>query len=103
MTFSQQVKAELCEPRVERKCCAVAEAYGILLYCHTFSPKLIRIITASDELAQRLPHLFKKAFSVSFDELPEAAKSYIKYIEKATDCHIKYVSVGAGRDEYFEM
>ena len=39
----------------------------------------------------------------SFDELPEAAKSYIKYIEKATDCHIKYVSVGAGRDEYFEM
>ena len=30
-------------------------------------------------------------------------KSYIKYIEKATDCHIKYVSVGAGRDEYFEM
>ena len=70
MTFSQQVKAELCEPRVERKCCAVAEAYGILMYCHTFSPKLIRIITASDELAQRLPHLFKKAFSVSFDELP---------------------------------
>ena len=39
----------------------------------------------------------------SFNELPEAAKSYIKYIEKATDCHIKYVSVGAGRDEYFEM
>ena len=70
MTFSQQVKSELCEPRVERKCCAVAEAYGILMYCHTFSPKLIRIITASDELAQRLPHLFKKAFSVSFDELP---------------------------------
>ena len=70
MTFSQQVKAELCEPRVERKCCAVAEAYGILMYCHTFSPKLIRIITASDELAQRLPHLFKKAFSVSFDEIP---------------------------------
>lgn len=73
MTFSQQVKAELCEPRVERKCCAVAEAYGILLYCHTFSPKLIRIITASDELSQRLPHLFKKAFGVSFDELPEGS------------------------------
>ena len=73
MTFSQQVKAELCEPRVERKCCAVAEAYGVLLYCHTFSPKLIRIITASDELAQRLPHLFKRAFSLGFDELPEGS------------------------------
>ena len=73
MTFSQQVKAELCEPRVERKCCAVAEAYGVLLYCHTFSPKLIRIITASDELAKRLPHLFKRAFSLGFDELPEGS------------------------------
>ena len=44
-----------------------------MLYCHTFSPKLIRIITASDELAQRLPHLFKKAFGVSFDELDEGS------------------------------
>lgn len=69
MTFSQQVKAELCEPRVERKCCAVAEAYGILLYCHTFSPAEIRITTASAELAERLPHIFKRAFGISFDEI----------------------------------
>ena len=80
MTFSQQVKSELCEPRVERKCCAVAEAYGILLYCHTFSPKLIRIITASDELAKRLPHLFKKAFSRGFDELPEVLSGKRSFI-----------------------
>ena len=69
MTFSQQVKAELCEPRALRKCCAVAEAYGILLYCHTFSPEEIRIITASGEFAERLPHLFKRAFGLSFDEV----------------------------------
>ena len=80
MTFSQQVKSELCEPRVERKCCAVAEAYGILLYCHTFSPKLIRIITASDELAKRLPHLFKKAFFLGFDELPEVLSGKRSFI-----------------------
>ena len=69
MTFSQQVKAELCEPRALRKCCAVAEAYGILLYCHTFSPAEVRITTASAELAERLPHLFKRAFGISFDEV----------------------------------
>ena len=39
----------------------------------------------------------------SFDELPQAAKDYILYIQKMTNCKIKYVSVGAGRDEYFEM
>jgi adenylosuccinate synthase len=39
----------------------------------------------------------------SFEELPKAAQDYVKYIEKAVDCSIKYVSVGANRDEYFEM
>lgn len=77
MTFSQTVKAELCEPRVERKCCAVAEAYGVLLYCHSFSPDEISIKTQSPELAERLPHLFKRAFGISFDELPaEDAKKF---------------------------
>ncbi len=39
----------------------------------------------------------------SFSELPENAQKYIKYIEEKTECNIKYVSVGAGRDEYFVM
>ena len=71
MSFSEKVKAELCQPRVERKCCAIAEAYGILLYCHTFSPTEIRITTASAEFAERLPHLFKKAFGIVFDRSPD--------------------------------
>lgn len=71
MTFSAKVKAELCQPRIERKCCAIAEAYGVLLYCHTFSPAEIRITTSSDEFAERLPHLFKRAFGIAFDKLPD--------------------------------
>ena len=39
----------------------------------------------------------------SYDELPENAKKYIKYIEKAVGCPIKYVSVGANREEFIEM
>jgi adenylosuccinate synthase len=37
------------------------------------------------------------------EDLPEAAIRYIEYIEKACECKIKYVSVGAKRDEYVDM
>ena len=59
----------MSQPRVERKCCAVAEAYGVLLYSHCFTPEKIRITTGSDEFAARLPRLFKRAFGVEFDPL----------------------------------
>ena len=70
MTFSAEVKSEICQPRIERKCCALAEAYGVLLFCNSFSPSEIRIITASEEFSRRLPVLFKKAFGIKFDCLP---------------------------------
>ena len=37
------------------------------------------------------------------EDLPKAALNYIRYLEKAVGCPIKYVSVGAGRDEYIKM
>ncbi len=37
------------------------------------------------------------------EDLPKEAYDYIKYIEKAVDSKIKYVSVGASRDEYIVM
>lgn len=36
-------------------------------------------------------------------ELPAAALSYIKYIESAVGCPIKYVSVGASREQYIQL
>lgn len=39
----------------------------------------------------------------SFEDLPQEAQDYVSFIAEATNTHIKYVSVGAGRDEYFEM
>jgi len=71
MSFSSDAKAELCQAKIEKKCCAVAESYGVLLYCNTFSPMEIRIITASADFAARLPKLFKKAFNLGFDVLPK--------------------------------
>jgi len=71
MSFSGQVKAELCKLPPHRTCCARAESYGVLLYANTFSAREIRIITASPEFAQRLPKLFKKAFGFGFDTVTE--------------------------------
>ena len=70
MSFSSEAKRELCRDRLERRDTAVAECYGVLLYCHSFSPHELRIITASPDFAQRLPRLFTRAFALSFDQLP---------------------------------
>lgn len=72
MSFSAGVKAELCRGSTSRRCCALAESYGVLLYCNTFSPREIRITTSSRDFAERLPRLFRRAFSLSFDTVPEA-------------------------------
>ncbi len=37
------------------------------------------------------------------EDLPKEALDYIAYIEKACECHIKYVSVGPERDAYIVM
>ena len=71
MSFSYDAKLELCRIPVQRLCCARAEAYGILLYCNTFSASEVRIITENRDLAQRLPRLFHRAFSLRFDRSPE--------------------------------
>ena len=36
----------------------------------------------------------------TWESLPQAAKDYVEYLEKAVGCKIKYVSVGAARDAY---
>ena len=47
MSFSSETKAELCDSRIEKRSLALAECYGVLLYCNTFRTSEIRIITAS--------------------------------------------------------
>ena len=74
MSFSSDVKTELCRDAMNKKCCALAEAYGVLLYANTFSPRQIRIITENDAFAQRLPRLFRRAFGLDFDVLPSEDK-----------------------------
>lgn len=71
MSFSFDTKNELCRLAIQRRCCAQAEAYGILLYCHTFSASEVRIITENPNFAARLPRLFQRAFDLRFDRQPD--------------------------------
>lgn len=70
-SFSAGAKAELCKSFPQKHCCALAECFGILLFCNSFTAEGVRIITESREFAMRLPKLFRKAFGVTFDLLPE--------------------------------
>lgn len=68
------------------------------------------VFPTGDDLAEAKPVFeymegFKTDISKckTFAELPKAAQKYIKYIEKAIECKISYVSVGADRDAYIKM
>jgi len=70
MSFSADVKAELCKLPVGKGALAQAEAYGALLFGNTFSPKEIRITTESRAFGSRLDALLQRGFGLGFDLLP---------------------------------
>ena len=71
ISFSGGAKAEVCRALPHKRCCALAESFGILLFCNSFTGDNIKIITENLEFSQFLPKLFKKAFGFSFDSQPE--------------------------------
>lgn len=70
-SFSANAKAEVCRSLPTKPCCALAQCFGILLFANAFTDKSIRIITECKEFGQMLPKLFKKAFGVGFDVMPD--------------------------------
>lgn len=73
LSFSGSAKEEICQIVPHKRCCAIAESFGVLLFCNTFSMDGIKIVTESREFALLLPKLFWKAFNVEFDEFPSMA------------------------------
>lgn len=70
VSFSASAKAEICRVLPQKHCCALAQCFGILLFCNSFGVDGIRIITESRDFAYVLPKLFKRAFDLSFDSYP---------------------------------
>lgn len=97
MSFSSDAKGELCRALPSRKCCAQAECYGLLLYANRFDQTQIRIVTESEDLAARLPALFRRAFHISFDRLPELAAGKQTFAITAPDkLSILFAAFGYG-------
>lgn len=68
MTFSAQVKTELCKIPIEQEKCALAELCGIVLFSQTFDARMLRIVTGSAEFAGRISKLTKLLFGFDFDK-----------------------------------
>lgn len=75
MSFSYQVKTELCREPLQRPCCALAEAYGVLLYGNTFTAREIRLITGNSAFIERLPRLFRRPSGLAFDQVSGPGKN----------------------------
>lgn len=91
MSFSAEIKKELCKTALHKKCCIQAEAYGVLLFCSCFRGSMLRIMTESDAFAVRLPVLFKKAFQIEFDQLPAEKSGKRSFVITNVD---KILSIG---------
>ena len=85
MSFSTDVKAELCRVPASRHCCAVAELYGIFLYAGVFRALEIRIITGSEEFFSRIPLLLETALPNDFDLSKLSRKKGRKYSLEITE------------------
>ncbi len=83
-SFSAAAKGEISREIPQEKHCALAQCFGILLFCNSFRADGVKIITESREFAGILPKLFRKAFQVSFDVIPEAGETG-KQIFQITD------------------
>ena len=67
MSFTRDVKEELCERVHEKNCCALAELYGVFLFSNRFIPDEIKIVTESRSFTQRVAGLLKLVFGFDFD------------------------------------
>ena len=72
-SFSAAAKMEISKNIPNKNCCALAECFGVLLFCNCFDNESVRIITESREFAYVLPKLFKRAFNIEFDSFPSLA------------------------------
>ena len=63
MSFTDDVKTELCSNRPNSNLC-FAEMYGMLLFCRSFSFDEIKLQTASKVAAERFSLLLRQAFDI---------------------------------------
>lgn len=69
MTFSAEIKAELCRVPLGRPCCCIAELYGILLCAPAFGERGIRVTSSHAGVLRRTTLLLSRVFELEI--IPE--------------------------------
>ncbi len=70
-SFSARTREELCTLPLTQGEAALAELYGVFLFCNQFRSSGLRVVTESPAFAARLSSLLQQAFGLSFDRQPE--------------------------------
>ncbi len=73
MSFTEEIKSELCRCPMNRSCCLSAEVLGLLLFCNRFEPDRIRLVSSSAEVRRRIESLFASLFGFQPEEAGENA------------------------------
>lgn len=60
MSFTTEVKNELCKLPLGQSCCLAAECYGFMLYANSFSIEKIKIYSDNAQVRKRVLHILKK-------------------------------------------
>lgn len=68
MSFTSEIKAELCRLPHTKECCALAELYGALLYGAIFSNKKVKFQADASFVRKRVQVLAEKMMSVQITE-----------------------------------
>lgn len=100
MSFSQQVKAELCHLRLAG-CCKQAECYGMLLFGRSFSKDNISFLSSDREVVTHLCELLKVCFDTvcTVSEGGVKKPTYLLSVDNPVDIKrvlIKYDRYGSG-------
>ena len=83
MSFSTEVKNELCRVSMQRACCTRAEVYGALLHASVFSHKEIRLSAENMTVVRRLQALLPRAFFVECEPQKAGRKQQLVLTEPA--------------------
>ncbi len=98
MSFSSEAKAEICQAGLRQPCCARAEAYGVLLFCNTFTQHEIRVTTQSPAFARRLPRLFQAAFGLELEQMDPTGAGRVTFtVTRKPDLEVLLDSCGLDR------
>jgi len=97
MTFTAQVKAELCRVPIEHEKCALAELCGIVLFAQSFDARALRIVTGNPEFVGRISRLMKLLFGFDFDKkiIPtDALKKYSLIVQSQEKLGVLFDAFG---------